>query len=701
MRHAASLAALLLTAVLQSGEASALQLVRCEPAAYRAVFGPDEALSWTTEVRAQAAQPASSLRWSLRDIDDREVATGALAVPALAAQATAVVTLDAGRRPTGWWRLSLATVADASAQPTRYAVVMPPTATKDLKASRFGLNLHGESDDPREMALVVRNGAGWVRGSHLWHLVQAWKPGEDWKAKGYDWVKADAALARREAVGLSTMGSFGFSVACASSTDPNHKQWWGQSFSPPDDRSEAGPYAAYVSAAVTHNTGRIAFWEQWNEPDLDAFFKGKDAEYAETLACAFRAAKAADPAVRVLNGGWSGSRGFASVDAVLKTAAAMHDVAAFHDYNSPIAKTQAVKRAYRRAGAWPRPLWNTECGKEPALHEDRPLADRLPYYREHAAEMVRALTVAAALGVERTFWFCWAWEPYAMHVAHGPRPVAGGYRALADLLDAPVPAKPLGTVDLGAAARGTFAFAFERPDGLAVVAWLEPSARGFGVTEQTISLPIDAGAAVVVQGCDGRVLPLKPRAGRLELQLADEPRLVRIGGPCAALRKSLGWARRYAAIDGVVASADFGAQAKQVNLRIDPMARSGVDIAGRIAAGSDKKDGKSDRAKFYAFAHLPVDFAWERGDEFGLPRTPLRLRVTHLDNGKGAIGVQFGDGAQVNIARTGSGAWTTSTVDLPEGGAHSFSYHCAFRLCSFGWAGGEDIAVERIELLGE
>lgn len=702
MTTAAILSMSLLAAIAYAGEAYAVQVERCEPTAYRAVFAPDQPLVWTVELRAAGARPAGALHWRLHDLDDREVAAGDLAAPALEPQATATLTLDAGRRPPGWWRLSIATVADTQLQPTRYAVVMPPTRPKDLKASRFGLNAHGVTDDEREMELFVRQGAGWVRGSHLWHEVQAWKPGEDWHGKAYNWSKGDAALARREAVGLSTMGSFGFSVACASSKDPNHKNWWGQSFTAPDDRSDSGPYYAYVKAAVERYRGRIAYWEQWNEPDLDSFYKGSASAYAETLAAAFRAGKAADAEVRILNGGWSGSRGFARVDDMLKTAASVHDVAAFHDYNSPIAKTQAVKRAYRRAGVWPRPLWNTECGKEPSLREDRPLDQRLPYYREQAAEMVRAMTVAAALGVERTFWFCWAWEPFAMHVANGPRPVAGGYRALADLIDAPVPAKPLGTVDLGAAARGTFAFAFERPDGLAVVAWRDPAAARFGVGVQTITLPIDAGAVVVVQGSDGRTIPAKPRSGMLELTLADEPLLIRADGACAALRKAIGWTRRYASVDGVLATADFGANSRLVNLDVEPVARTGSEFAGRVAAASDKKDGKSDRAKFYVFCKLPTDLAWERGDEFGLPRTPLRLRVTHLDNGKGAIGVQYGDGREARIERGNTGTWKTSIVELPEGGSgHSFSYHSNFRLCSYGWSGGEDVVVERIELLGE
>ena len=685
-----------LSLILAAGDAApAVTVTQVEPVAYRGVFAPTDPLAWSVTVHNGTAAPATTapLAWSISDVAGSELAKGQLTVAELAAGADLAVPLETPRRVQGWYRLTLGTH-------TRYAAVIPADCAKDRPASRFGLNLHGANEDAREMALVARCGAGWVRGSALWHLVQAWKPDEDWRKKGYDWSKVDAELARREQAGLSTMGSLGFSVAVASSKDPHHANWWGQSFAPPDDLADDGPYATYVRAQVERYKSRIRQWEQWNEADLEAFWLGTPQQYGALLACAVRAAHAVDPQAQVMAGGWSGSRGVNRVYDGLKAAGSnAGEIASLHDYNSTIGKLRAVKRMYQAAGVWPRPVWNTECGKEPAMGEDRPLAERLPWQREQAAEMVRAITPQLAQGVERVFWFCWAWEPYAMLTDSGPRPVFSGYRALSDLLDAPKPAKPLGTLDLGASARGAFAFVFERSDGAAVVAWMDPRARDFGAAKQDVTIPLDPGATVTVQGSDGRTLPQRAKRDSLTLTLGDEPLLVRITGRCTRLAKAVGWTPRYPAVDGVIASADFGSKPALNNLTVSGAGRRGVTEAGRVCAATDKAAGTSDGDKFYFFVNLPPDLEWELCDEFGRPKQTLQLRLSYLDRGSKPFCIQFGDGGEAHVPRSDSGTWKTASIDLPNLAFPSFTFHAGFRLCSWGWAGNEDVVVEKLELV--
>lgn len=682
--------------LMASEGANPVSVSKIEPLAYRGVFAPADPLAWSVTLRndTSVASPATQLTWSISDVTGAELTKGTLTVPELAATAEITVPLTSPRRAQGWYRLTCATLS-------RYAAVIPSECVKDRAASRFGLNLHGETEDPRELPLVARCGAGWVRGSALWHLVQAWKPEENWKEKAYDWSKVDAALTRREQAGLHTMGSLSFSVAVASSKDPHHANWWGQSFAPPDDLNDDGPYATYVRTQVERYKNRIHQWEQWNEPDLDAFWLGTAEEYGKLLACAVRAAHAVDPQAQVMAGGWSGSGGLTNIrDGLLSaTPNLAGEIASLHDYNNTIGKLRGVKRQYEVAGAWPRPVWNTECGKEPPMEESRPLDERLPYQREQAAEMVRAITTQLAQGVERVFWFCWAWDPYALLTDNGPRPVFSGYRALSDLVDAPTPAKPLGTLDLGANAHGAFAFVFQRLDGAAVVAWMDPRASDFGPAAQTIAIPLDPGAAISVLGSDGRILPLRAKGDTLSITLSDEPLLIRITGPTKRLLKAVGWTTRYPTKEGVVASAEFKEKIILKNLSVSNPGRQGITEAGRRCAASDKKTGKDDNEKFYFFVNFPPDLEWELCDEFGRPKQTLQLRLSYLDRGNKPFGVQYGDGSEVHIPRSDSGTWKSLTVDLPELAFPSFSFHAGLRLCSWGWAGNEDIIIEKLELI--
>ena len=131
----------------------------------------------------------------------------------------------------------------------RYLAVLPPTPEKDRAASRFGLNTHG-AEREEDYALIARLGAGWIRGLTLWHFVQAWRPNELWQDKPINWERPDRELAWSRAHGLNRMGALFFSVACASSSDPHHKNWWGQSLYPPDDLTQDGPYATWVREEV-------------------------------------------------------------------------------------------------------------------------------------------------------------------------------------------------------------------------------------------------------------------------------------------------------------------------------------------------------------------------------------------------------------------------------------------------------------------
>ncbi len=666
------------------------------PKAYRGVFtaGSPVVFDLTARNRSTVEQAEGTLSWSVEGFDGKPLRTGSVRRPQLAPGASANIPMTvASMGVDGWSRLHLDLGGDVTID--RQFAVIPAPLPRDRQASRFGLNTHGIVDN--DWQLIADLGVGWVRGLAAWHSVQAWKPDERWQDKGYNWSDPDHTLQLAEANGLHILGNMGFSVACASSRDPHHANWWGQSFHPIDDLTAQGPYAAYVTALTTRYSAKVHVWEQWNEPDLAAFWSGKADEYPPMLALATTSVRAVDPSAMVMNGGYSMTSGTANVRAMLKAGiAANQQVIGIHDYNSSVRKIRTLKRLYRDAGAT-LPLWNTETGREPPISEQTPVPALLTAYREQAAELVRAYAYQLANGVDKVFWFNLAWEPYAMVVANGPRPVLAAYRQTADLLDAPKPARYLGTLDLGAAARGTYAFAWKRDDGAAVIAFREPADAVYGWGDLTVRVPVDPGATVEVRGVDGRRLPALVKNGQLMLTLDDEPRLIRLHGPCVGLERAIGWTKRYVDKEGVIASADFPTAAFH-GIRVGA-AQVAKEINGVRCAVTEKDvPGRDDNQRFYMTLDFPSDLLWERSDDFGCFTDSFGLRLTYLDQGNNPITLQCAEG-QPSVPRINDGTWKTNTAVIPAGAIPNLDVYCGIRLTAFGWGGGADLIVRRIELL--
>jgi len=295
------------------------------------------------------------------------------------------------------------------------------------------------------------------------------------------------------------------------------------------------------------------------------------------------------------------------------------------------------------------------------------------------------------------FWFNLAWEPYAMVVANGPRPVLAAYRQTADLLDAPKPARYLGTLDLGSAARGTYAFVWKRDDGAAVIAFREPTDAAYGWGNSTVRVPVDAGATIEVRGIDGRLLPAPIKDGHLTIVLDDEPRLIRVRGACTRLERAIGWTKRYPDQNHVIASADFaGAAFRGMHVGASQLAK---EVNGVRCAVTEKDvPGRDDNQRFYITLDFPSDLLWERSDGFGCFTEPVGLRLTYLDQGTNPITLQCAEG-QPSVPRINDGQWKTNTAIIPAGALPNLDVYCGIRLTSFGWAGGADLVIRRIELV--
>jgi hypothetical protein len=174
-------------------------------------------------------------------------------------------------------------------------------------------------------------------------------------------------------------------------------------------------WANDVGQLVTRYSGRIAAYEIWNEPDIDAllaapgmpcpehYWCGTPADYARLAALTSRSIHAADPSAKVVMGGL----GLATTGSFLREilgdaeypAARTFDVANMHFYGSPsdaAAYVNAVRSQLAVVHADSMPIWVTETGYSSEGVDG--LALQSDYLGQILPEFVR-------LGVERVFWF--------------------------------------------------------------------------------------------------------------------------------------------------------------------------------------------------------------------------------------------------------------------------------------------------------
>lgn len=159
----------------------------------------------------------------------------------------------------------------------------PATAGADHLAPRWGVNIHGASDE-NTLELAHAAGFDFVRADLLWRAVE--RNGQ------FRFFGADRLLAALEARGMSALWIL----------DYGHPQHGGDVPRLPED---VAAFARYAEAAAAHFRGRNVRYEIWNEPNIERFWPPQPnaAEYAALLRSAVAAIHRADPAARVCAGG--------------------------------------------------------------------------------------------------------------------------------------------------------------------------------------------------------------------------------------------------------------------------------------------------------------------------------------------------------------------------------------------------------------
>ena len=222
-------------------------------------------------------------------------------------------------------------------------------------ASPYGVCAHlHRVRDPAERAEECRRiaaaGIGRVRFDFEWWRIQK-GPGEPFDFSHYDAVMADA-----EAAGLAVLPIvYGNPVPKWADPVWEHLDEWGH----------------FVEAVVSHYGDHLPDIEIWNEQNLRGFWHHEPDpnRYVEALRIAYKAAKRANPRVRVLFGGTAGTP-FDFIEGVYKAGGGpFFDAMNVHPYNHPRApegdldakleKLRALMADYGDAG---KPIVITEHG---------------------------------------------------------------------------------------------------------------------------------------------------------------------------------------------------------------------------------------------------------------------------------------------------------------------------------------------------
>jgi len=146
--------------------------------------------------------------------------------------------------------------------------------------------------------LAAASGAQWERLFFWWNQVQPTGP-QDWKL---DKIIPDQKIDAERQRGMTLVGLLG-----------NPPSWATRNGSVPANLSSGvtdpqNYWAGFVSKMVKQYAGRIDYWIVWNEPDIDAggswsTWAGSEEEYYQMLKAAYLAAKAANPAAKIIFGG--------------------------------------------------------------------------------------------------------------------------------------------------------------------------------------------------------------------------------------------------------------------------------------------------------------------------------------------------------------------------------------------------------------
>jgi hypothetical protein len=158
------------------------------------------------------------------------------------------------------------------------------------------LGIQIKTSDGVEMERIAKTGVGFMRRGFYWDAIET--------SKGvYDFSGYDAMMAKADQLGVRIIGCLFANSKALYETDAPHP---GRAIL--TDAGRQG-YAAWAAACAAHFKGRNIYWEIWNEPNVQSFWrKGKHNseefanEYSDLVLATMPAMLKADPGCFVMAG---------------------------------------------------------------------------------------------------------------------------------------------------------------------------------------------------------------------------------------------------------------------------------------------------------------------------------------------------------------------------------------------------------------
>lgn len=375
--------------------------------------------------------------------------------------------------------------------------------------SPFGIGLHSTMGDSIShagvCALVKAAGIRLVRDEISWCEVE--------KEKGvYAWpANIEANIDTTRAVGLEPLLILDYG-------NPLYDD--GNAPSSPEG---IAAYANYCRAMVSHYKGKVKYWEIWNEPNIEQFWKPKPDpdKYAILLKTASNACKEADPNCFVVGVCTSGvDLSFIKKVLAAGTITSM-DALSVHPYRYPdppekgiISDLAEVRKAMDAVGGKGKPIWVTEVGWPTHLGPRGISVDA------QAHMLVRAYLECLAGGAETVFWYWFGndgpnpsynEDHFGIRFREGtPKPAYIACQTMTKLLEGATYTRSLG---LGVKSRARI---FRRGDDTIAALW---AVEGM----QTITLKVGSGPVEVAGELGGPAELLYPLNGLIGLTLTEAP----------------------------------------------------------------------------------------------------------------------------------------------------------------------------------
>lgn len=274
-----------------------------------------------------------------------------------------------------------------------------------------------------------------------------------------EWRHLDDWLSAAKSNGVSEVAyTFGKTPDWASS-DPQGDCWKarpGACYPPrdlnPDGSGTNQAFRSFVTALVEHNQrldsathAKIRYWGICNEPTVKYFWRGTTAQLVRMAKDAWEIIKKADPQALILTPEPAANARQKATDAAVefldeylaKGGDKYADVVAFHVYANAVGDhpvpedivriVQRIKgELARHSGVAGKPLWITECSWGQSGDTNWKRDD------DASAFLVRYLVLAAAQGIQRTYWYGWDVPTGTLSIEGQPLPAARAYKEVHD-----------------------------------------------------------------------------------------------------------------------------------------------------------------------------------------------------------------------------------------------------------------------------